>query len=89
MSLKRKVIHIFYKPVQKKQPAYVLTLLGAPDGINVAGLEQTLRHHCKRSQDYLICHNVLSFDLVDEPLPLQKCSFRRHKEDRMSPKDHD
>ena len=89
MSLKRKGIHIFYKPVQKKQSASVLTLLGAPGRINVAGLEQTLHHHCKKSQDYLIRHQVLPFDLVNEPLPLQKCSFRRHKEDRMSPRDHD
>ncbi len=81
-DLKAKDIHIMYKPVQKKRYSPHCCLLGAPDGLNLVGREQALHHQMVEMEDYLI-RRVVSLQLTDEPLPVQRFSFRRNNENCM------
>ncbi len=67
-DLKAKGIQIMYNPVQKKRSSSHCCLLGAPDGLNLAGLEQTLLHQMIEVEEYLIHQILVSIKLTGEPL---------------------
>ncbi len=64
----------------------MISLLGAPDGLNIEGLRQALDHGLKASKDYLIKHSVLPFSQTGEPIPDYVLYFKRMKEGRVPPK---
>ena len=58
----------------------MISILGAPDGLNIEGMCQALDHGLKASKDFLIKHGIIPFRETGEPIPDYVMYFKRMKE---------
>ena len=85
LDLKRIQMEARWKMTQLKSSSPKMSLLGVPDGLDLAGVTMTLTHVLKQAKDYLIKHGILDFQTIDEELPDFAMYFKRMKEGRVPP----